>query len=100
MKKHVAQVVVIMLALACVAVAQGGPGSGWVTARRWECPARWRAVAREWGTVWAWHEWAMAGWEWEWAASGGRIPNWSRNLALAIRKYSRLRRLFRIIACS
>ena len=28
MKKHLAQVVVIMLALACLAVAQGGPGSG------------------------------------------------------------------------
>ncbi len=28
MKKRVAQVVVIMLALACLAVAQGGPGSG------------------------------------------------------------------------
>ena len=28
MKKHVALVVVIMLAFACIAVAQGGPGSG------------------------------------------------------------------------
>jgi Spy/CpxP family protein refolding chaperone len=28
MKKHVARIVVIMLALACIAVAQGGPGSG------------------------------------------------------------------------